>query len=208
MPINIEYNRRTHERRRKLRKKKHQRTKAQRRELALTIVFTVFSNQPPEPEAAEQGIRHKEKPKKKTGGGKKKDDGNWIKIIRKPETEPREGSGRSRGGKNETGGQKQSKKKQIYREEKERKVEEQHRDELALPLPSSLQTKKDPESVKTNSQKAGGLTARERPKTERIRGGGGKGNRGRNSDRQGKQKEKRRDQHQHHCRLHHLQQIR
>ena len=138
----------------------------------MTIVFTVFSNQPPEPEAAEQGIRHKEKPKKKTGGGKKKDDGNWIKIIRKPETEPREGSGRSRGEKNETGGQKQSKKKQIYREEKERKVEEQHRDELALPLPSSLQTKKDPESVKTNSQKAGGLTARERPKTERIRGGG------------------------------------
>jgi len=58
---------------------------------------------------------------------------------------------------------------------------------LALPLPSSLQTKKDPESVKTISQKAGGLTARERPKTERIRGG----NRGRNSDRQGKQKEKR-----------------
>ena len=140
----------------------------------MTIVFTVFSNQPPEPEAAEQGIRHKEKPKKKTGGGKKKDDGNWIKIIRKPETEPREGSGRSRGEKNETGGQKQSKKKQIYREEKERKVEEQHRDELALPLPSSLQTKKDPESVKTNSQKAGGLTARERPKTERIRGGGRK----------------------------------
>jgi len=63
---------------------------------------------------------------------------------------------------------------------------------LALPLPSSLQTKKDPESVKTISQKAGGLTARERPKTERIRGGGGGGgNRGRNSDRQGKQKEKR-----------------
>jgi hypothetical protein len=73
----------------------------------LTIVFTVFSNQPPEPGAAEQGIRHKEKPKKKTGGGKiKKDDGNWRKIIRKPETEPREGSGRSRGKKNETGGAK------------------------------------------------------------------------------------------------------
>jgi len=43
-----------------------QRTKAQRREPALSIVFRVFSNQPPEPEAAEQRItkergRHRER---------------------------------------------------------------------------------------------------------------------------------------------------
>jgi len=38
-----------------------QRTKAQRREPALTIVLTVISNQPPEPEAAEQGHTERER---------------------------------------------------------------------------------------------------------------------------------------------------
>jgi len=81
---------------------------------------------------------------------------------------------------------------------------------LALPLPSSLQTKKDPESVKTISQKAGGLTAREGPKTERIRGGK-ETEEETQTDKESKRKNasrKRRDQHQHHCRLHYLQQIR
>jgi hypothetical protein len=38
-----------------------QRTKAQRREPGLTIVLTVISNQPPEPEAAEPGAYSKDR---------------------------------------------------------------------------------------------------------------------------------------------------